>query len=168
MQKTNPSNKRATDLGEMVLRVQLSYPQIWFACHRQHQTRSHESAAGLTDKEMGILAHISQPSLAANSAQLARHLGMGKAALSVHIQRLNQLGLLTYEAATSDRRKKHLQLSEKGFAALRASGPLDPHSVEKLLSALSVVERRQAVTGLQLLADAARRTSTPEDVNQHE
>jgi hypothetical protein len=44
------------ELAKASLALQLCYPQIWFACHGDHQTRTSAKGLGLTDREHGILA----------------------------------------------------------------------------------------------------------------
>jgi len=49
-----------------------------------------------------------------------------------------------------------LYLAKKGVAAMRATSVLDAARVQRLLAALPVAERRTALEGLALLAQAAR------------
>jgi DNA-binding MarR family transcriptional regulator len=154
-----PSRKRSLeDVTHALLAVQQSYPQIWFFCHVEHQTRS-RSQHQLTDRELGILAHLTEPEFATDASKLRQHLGIGKAALSVHFKRLAQLELLSWVADDNDRRKKHPVLSTKALSVLRTHGPLDADRLELLLRSMDASARSQAIIGLQHLAAAARALS---------
>jgi DNA-binding MarR family transcriptional regulator len=163
-------------LSDQVLAIQLAYPKIWFACHRRHQTRG-QNTHGLTDRDLGVLAHLSDPELAADLGRLARHLGIGKSALTTHLRRLENLGAIEQvipeqhlnrkktaphgdqseqvQAAHADRRRKHFVLTDVGRRWLHAHGPLDPTALGAMLATLAVEQRACAVVGLKLLAQAA-------------
>ncbi len=151
----SPTKTPPEDVTAALLAIQQSYPQIWFFCHVEHQTRA-RSQHQLTDRELGILAHLRQAEFAADAAKLRLHLGIGKSALSAHLKRLVQLELLTWEIDQSDRRRKRAVLSSQAIAVLRRQGPLDADRLELLLRSLDIEQRNQAVLGLQQLAAAAR------------
>jgi MarR family transcriptional regulator, organic hydroperoxide resistance regulator len=133
--------------------LQLCYPQIWFACHVAHQTRQRSD---LTDRDAGILAHLaSLPDV--NAAALARHLGIGKSALSAHLARLQRMGLVRVDMVPTDKRARRLSLTAEGTAQLAATSPLDTDRVRALLDVMSADDRAAATRGMQLLAAAARR-----------
>jgi DNA-binding MarR family transcriptional regulator len=139
-------------IAEQTLAVQLAYPQIWFACHRAHQTRG--NSVDVTDHEAGILAHIAAiPGLM--PGHLAAHLGIGRPALSAQLKRLSGLGLITMTPA-KDARSKSIALSDLGQALVSERSPLATNQVKALLSMLSVPQRKAAVAGLALLASAAQ------------
>jgi DNA-binding MarR family transcriptional regulator len=144
-----------TEQAEQVLAVQIAYPQIWFACHQQHRGRT--EGDGITDHEAGVLMHLAAipeqtPTL------LAKHLGIGRPALSAQLKRLEALGLI-HTTPGSDARVRKLRLSEAGSKLAAARSPLAPQRVNALLQALSPEQRLDAVRGLQLLAYAAQRVS---------
>lgn len=139
--------------------IQLAYPQVWFACHVAHRTRGH--ADGLTDREAGILAHI-EAAPAARASDLARHLGIGKPALSAQLKRLVALGLIAI-APGSDARERAISLTRQGREAVAARSPLDARRLNELLLQLTAAEQRAAVKGLNLLASAARKVARVEE-----
>jgi DNA-binding MarR family transcriptional regulator len=146
------------DMASLVEAIQRAYPRIWFACHIEHHTRGQPHDSGLTDRESGILAHIADEADAgATAAQLAGHLGIGKAALSQHIKRLQQLGLIDTRTDDGDRRRKSIRLTAAGRRAVSSSSPLDQDRLRRLLETMSIEDAASAVRGLQRLAEAARR-----------
>jgi DNA-binding MarR family transcriptional regulator len=138
--------------------IQRAYPQVWFACHLEHRTRS-SSDDGLTDREAGILAHI-DASDGARASDVARHLGISKSTLSAQLKRLVGLGFVQLERGTSDQRERPVRLTVPGRKAVVARSPLDSARVSALLEKLSPQERARAVSGLELLAIGARRLRT--------
>lgn len=146
-------------LDDLVDRVQHAYPAIWFACHTEHRTRGAPHDSGLNDREATILAHI--PSTGIDPAELTAHLGMAKSSLSAHLSRLESLGLIAADAVPGDKRRKRLVLTADGRRVKRDASPLATERVADLLRGLDEADRVQAVTGLCLLAEAARRTRTP-------
>jgi DNA-binding MarR family transcriptional regulator len=148
---------------QQVRAIQLAYPQIWFACHREHRGRA--DGDGLTDREAGILMHLAAvPAQTATS--LARHLGIGRPALSAQIKRLSALDLVEQRTA-ADARVRLLCLTRKGEAQARARSPLDAARVRDLLAALAADERVDAIRGLQLLAGAAQRVRGAQSGSAH-
>jgi DNA-binding MarR family transcriptional regulator len=136
----------------MIRRVQRAYPEVWFACHVGHRTR--RSASGLTDREAGILEHL-DASPGERASSLARHLGIGKSALSAQLKRFVELGLIEREVA-EDARERRVRLTTRARTLLLQSLPLSAERVGRLLVALDAAERQHAVLGLELLARAAR------------
>lgn len=152
------------DMTALVELIQLAYPRIWFACHIEHRTRSEPHGSGLTDREAGILAHIAADTEnGANAADLARHLGIGKAALSQHLKRLQQLALIETRTTDDDRRRKTIRLTATGRRTVSASSPLDAGKLHQLLATMRVEDAVDAVNGLQRLAEAAHRLQDAPD-----
>ena len=147
-----------TDKTAWVHAIQQAYPQIWFACHLEHRTRTTPHASGISDREGGILAHLGAADGIAATA-LAKHLGIGKASLSQHLKRLQSLGLIAFEIDPEDKRRKRIRLSEHGRNIVSEQSPLDAGRVRALLDAMPAKDAADAVRGLRLLADAARRVS---------
>lgn len=143
-------------MDQDTLAVLTAYPQIYFACHQEHRTRA-RSASGLTSREAGVLAHVGD---GVGAGALARHLGVAPSSLSALLKRLSGLGLVE-DGPTADARQRQLRLTDAGRSALAADGVLDPDRVAALLGLLSPDERRQAVEGLGLLAQAARNIGEP-------
>ena len=152
-----------TDLNEQVHSVQMAYPQIWFACHRAHRGRS--DGDGLTDHEAGVLMHLAAVPEQTPTV-IAKHLGIGRPALSAQLKRLQALGLIRATPG-QDARVRTLSLTEAGAARASARSPLDAMRVSALLQVLPVQQRLDAVRGLQLLAEAAQKISQTNKVTRH-
>ncbi len=139
---------------DLVRSIQMAYPKIWFACHVEHRTRRQDRGKGLTDREAGLLAHISSGQ---HASSLAKHLGIGKAALSQHLKNLTSLGLITARYDPADRRQKIVELTDSCRSIVGESSVLDTERLRKLLEKIPEEKRDMAVAGLELLADAASR-----------
>src|SRR5262245_38842808 len=114
-----------------VAAVQRYYPQIYLACHTQHQRRR-ANAASLTAHESRLPAHLAHDAPLRASA-LARHLGVGASTLSAAVKRLTTLGYIVRERDTSDHRALSLRLSAQGARAMQASSVLETRRVTTLL-----------------------------------
>lgn len=133
--------------------IQMAYPQIWFSCHVEHRTRGEDRGTGLTDREAAVLAHFGN---GARAGTLAKHLGIGKAAMSQHVKALSERGLVTTRVDPNDRRHKVVELTEAGRRAATDGSPLDSGRLEGLLDLVPSSEREAAVAGLERLAEAAK------------
>jgi DNA-binding MarR family transcriptional regulator len=138
-----------------VRRVQSCYPRIYLACHTRHQ-RAASSSNGLSARDSSLLAHLDERRPTTPS-ELATHLGVGKSTMSAALKRLKALGYVTESADPDDGRAMLLRLAPRGAAAMRDSSVLEPARVKRLLAAMSAEDRRTALRGLELLADAAQR-----------
>jgi DNA-binding MarR family transcriptional regulator len=145
-----------TELAEQIRAVQMAYPQIWFACHRAHRGRT--EGDGITDPEAGVLMHLAALP-AQTPTRIAKHLGVGRPALSAQLKRLQTLGLI-HATPGPDARQRLVRLSEAGATLAAARSPLEANLVGALLQALPTSERDRAVRGLQLLARAAHSLAT--------
>jgi DNA-binding MarR family transcriptional regulator len=134
--------------------VQVSYPQIYFACHTRHIRRA-STATRLSAADSTLLAHLDEDR-ATRPTKLAKHLGLANSTLSAATARLAKLGYVAPGKAVSDGRAVDLRLTEKGAAAMQASSVLDSALVEKMLGQLSAAERKRALEGIGLLAKGAR------------
>lgn len=140
---------------DLIDQIQQAYPRLWHACHVEHRTRAHPHSSGLTDRESGILAHLS--ATGSEPAQLAEHLGIAKSTLSAHLARLESLALIEIAVDPTDQRRRIIALTDTGREARRRDAVLDTERVRALLAELTVGEQELAVRGLVLLADAASR-----------
>ena len=138
-----------------VFEVQRLYPQIYLACHRNH-VRAVSTRFRISSQDASILVHLDAES-AASPQQLAKHLGVSPSTLSAAISRLRKLGYLDVRTAERDRRKRELRLTKRGAQAISATSVLDQQKVRAVLNHLNASERQQALYGLGLLAEAARR-----------
>ncbi|MBK7858041.1 MAG: MarR family transcriptional regulator [Archangiaceae bacterium] len=142
-----------------VFAVLVAYPQIWHACHTQHQ-RGARSGHPLTEREASLLAHVSAFAPASPKA-LAEHLGLAPATLSALIDTLLGRGFLQREQHRADRRRHELRLTPQGEAAVLRASVLDASRVQRVLAKLSPPARKRAVDGIALLASACRGTALP-------
>jgi DNA-binding MarR family transcriptional regulator len=139
-----------------VQRLLAAYPRIFFACHRRHV---HDLGTGktLSAHQASILDHLDtvEP-MSLND--LAAHMGVTPSTMSLAVDRLERNGYVVRERATADRRRLQLRLTEAGERVKDASSVLEPQLVATLLRQLSAGDRRDALRGLELLADAADAT----------
>lgn len=133
--------------------VQRCYPQIYFACHTRHDwARSSEDR--LSARDASILAHL-HPESPPTSAELARHLAIGRPTLSEALKRLERLGHVERAPDPRDARRWRVHLTERGAEAMQASSVLETDRLASVLARLTPADRRRAVDGLRLLACAA-------------
>ena len=88
---------------------------------------------------------------------LARHMGVTPATMSLAIDRLERKAYVARTRDGVDRRRVHVRLTSAGVRIREASSVLDPDRVEALLARLTDAEREAAIRGLALLATAAHR-----------
>lgn len=138
-----------------VFEVQRLYPQIYLACHTDH-VRAVSTKWRISSQDASILVHLDRES-GLSPRELANHLGVAPSTLSAAIARLSELGYLTSEPNETDRRRRELRLTARGAVAIASTSVLDAERVRALLNKLKPDERKAAVRGLALLAQAARR-----------
>ncbi|HUR27257.1 MAG TPA: MarR family transcriptional regulator, partial [Planctomycetota bacterium] len=126
----------------------------FLACHVQH-TRRRTTRFDLTERESSLLSHLDRTRGVAAS-ELAKHMSIGAPARSAAIRRLERVGYVTRKPRSRERRTIEIRLTDAGAAALSGSSVLDSARLRTLLERLSASERRKAVSGLALLAKAAR------------
>jgi MarR family transcriptional regulator, organic hydroperoxide resistance regulator len=136
-----------------VLTLLSAYPRIYFACHRRHV---HDAATHrlLSAHQASILDHLDtvDPTTLGN---LARHMGVTPATMSIAIDRLVHAGYVTRARSAADRRRAELRLTESGQRIKSASSVLEPVRVKTLLEQIPVKERAAVLAGLARLAKAA-------------
>ena len=137
-----------------VRRVQVAYPQIYFACHTRH-VRRRSTATRLSATDSTLLAHLDEHD-GVRPTKLAKHLGLAASTLSAAVARLASLGYVIQDRNGHDGRAIDLRLSAHGAAAMQASSVLDSVRVKRMLAKLSVADRKAALDGLTLLGKAAR------------
>ena len=138
-----------------VFEVQRLYPQIYLACHADH-VRAASTKWRISSQDASILVHLDRES-GLSPRTLAAHLGVAASTLSASIARLAELGYLTSEPNETDRRKRELRLTPRGAEAISSTSVLNAERVQALLNKLKPDERKSAIRGLALLAEAARR-----------
>lgn len=147
------------ELGDSVRRVQALYPRIWHACHRHPHAVTRRS--GLTEREGTLLAHLADGRLR-SPADLARHLGVAPSTLSETVDGLVDAGLVERRRRRGDRRRVDFVVTDAGREAIADASPLDPVRLGRALASLGEAERRRAVEGLALIADAC------DDLERHD
>lgn len=138
-----------------VYEVQRLYPQIFVACHTDH-VRAVSTKWRLSSQDASILVHLDRE-IGLSPRALAGHLGVAPSTLSAAVARLSKLGYLTSQPNEADRRKREIRLTSRGVEAISSTSVLDAERVRAMLSKLKQDERRAALRGLALLAQAARR-----------
>ncbi len=93
-----------------------------------------------------------------NLMALADNLLIDKSNTSRTVKQLVQLGLVKLERVASDNRQKLISLTAKGQKALRSTVSLANKQVEDALDTLSEEQQELVVQGIQLYADALRRS----------
>ena len=138
------------DLRPDVAAVFRDYPRIYFACHRTH-VRDPQSGAPVSSHQVSILDHLDAdaPTMLTD---LATHMGVTAATMSIAIGRLVNQGYVTRVLDPADRRKVQLRLTEAGVGICAANSVLEPTLVAEMLDQLSAPDRKAALRGLELLA----------------
>jgi len=143
-------------LDQVVETIQLTYPQVYHACHTRHQ-RKRSTSHRLSARDAAILAHCST-STALVPAQLARHLDIARSTLSEAIKNLTRLGYVRRVADTNgDGRLSGVVLTEEGLRAVRDTSVLESARLLEVLQCASPADRVAITIGLTKLADACRR-----------
>jgi DNA-binding MarR family transcriptional regulator len=134
-------------------RVMTLYPRIFFACHTRH-VRDERSGTVLTAHQASVLDHLDERD-PVTVGELADHMGVTPGTMSVHLDRLEGRGFVSRRRSESDGRQVELRLTDDGVRVRDAKSVLDPGLVRQMLDRLSASERREAIRGLALLAEAA-------------
>lgn len=138
----------------LVFELQCLYPQIYFACHVDH-IRATSTKWRLSSRDASILAHL-KSNTGTSPRSLGAHLSVVPSTLSAALKRLVQLSYITSFPSTDDKRKREIWLTESGAEAMASTSVLDAARVRQMLEKLSASERENAISGLVLLARAAR------------
>ena len=140
-----------------VYELQRLYPQIYIACHTDH-VRAVSTKWRISSQDAAILVHLDRE-YGVSPRELAKHLGISSSTLSAYLGRLSTLGYLTNEPGKSDGRRREIRLTERGAEAMSGTSVLDATRARKLLKKLKPADRKEALRGLKLLADAAKKMS---------
>jgi len=143
-------------LDQVVEQVQLTYPQVYHACHTRHQ-RKRSTVHRLSARDAAILAHCSTGD-ARVPAQLARHLAVARSTLSEALKKLELFGYIRRVNGTDgDGRRVGILLTAKGLRAVRDTSVLESERLAAVLRHASPADRTAISEGLTKLADACRR-----------
>src|SRR4051795_8802708 len=119
------------------------YPQIYFACHTRHVVDA-QSHRLLSRHQASILDHLDEIDPTTVN-DLARHMGVTAATMSLAIDRLERKGYVVRARDAADRRRVHVRLTSAGVRIREATSVLDSSRVEALLARLTDEERDAAV-----------------------
>jgi DNA-binding MarR family transcriptional regulator len=127
--------------------------RIELAC-RARGTSGAPGRGAVTPHQARILGHldVADPTMV---GELAEFMGVTPSTMSLNLKRLVEGGLVTRERDPLDRRVMNVRLTDAGERIRDASGQLDADSLDAALRRLRSDDRRDAVRGLALLADAA-------------
>jgi DNA-binding MarR family transcriptional regulator len=136
-----------------VAQVFRDYPRIYFACHRTH-VRDPGSGALVSQRLVSIMDHLDtvEPAILGD---LAAHMGVTSATMSIAVGQLVALGYVTRDLDEIDRRKVQLRLTAAGARVCAANSVLEPALVQSMLDELNAKDRKAALQGLALLGKAA-------------
>jgi DNA-binding MarR family transcriptional regulator len=136
-----------------VRRVLEAYPRIYFACHTRH-VRDPQSGEDINAHQASILDHLDEVD-AMSMTDLAGHIGVTVATMSLTIDRLERKGYVRRDRDPHDGRRVLLRATPAGVRLREAKSVLDPARVERVLAQLSPPDRQAALQGLQMLARAS-------------
>ncbi len=130
-----------------------AFPRLHFAC-RAREVRDVVGGGVLTEHQARILSHLdaADPTMV---TELADYMGVTPSTMSLNLKRLRDAGFVCRERDPEDRRVMNVRLTEAGERIRDALTVLDPERVHAMLRGLRPEDRRWAVRGLALLAEAA-------------
>ena len=140
---------------ESIAAVLAHYPRIYFACHTRH-VRDPRGGGTLSQHQASVLDHLDDER-PISLLRLASHMGVTASTMSLAVARLVRLGYVARTRDERDGRVVNLRLTAAGVRVREAHSVLDPARVKTLLAHLSTGDRRAALRGLGLLAQAADR-----------
>jgi MarR family transcriptional regulator, organic hydroperoxide resistance regulator len=140
------------------------YPRIYFACHRRH-VRDEQTNAVLSAHQASVLDHLDDVE-GMSLLELAKHIGVTASTMSVTVDRLERGGYVTRGRSAEDKRRIDLRLTASGVRIKRQQKVLEPELVAAMLARLDPSRRRQALRGLELLAEAAVEMIRAGDLNR--
>ena len=131
------------------------YPRIYFACHTRHVPDPKRNRI-LSSHQASVLDHLDEIE-PTGLLTLAAHMGVTASTMSLMIDRLARNGYVIRERDASDGRRVGLRLTKAGVRIKSEKSVLDAKRVRAVLDQLTAEERRQAIHGLALLAQASAR-----------
>ena len=146
--------------------VMTLYPRIYFACHTRH-VRDPQTQRLLSRHQASILDHLDEMDPTTVN-DLARHMGVTPATMSLAIDRLERQGYVVRARDAADRRRVHVRLTSAGVRVRDSASVLDLPRVEALVAKLTEKEREVALRGLALLAEAAARLTHSHESSKKE
>src|SRR4051812_25317521 len=111
------------------------YPQIYFACHTRHVVDPHSHRL-LSRHQASILDHLDEIDPTSVN-DLARHMGVTAATMSLAIDRLERKGYAARARDAADKRRVHVRLTSAGGGGPQAQFLPPPQRGGKPLPPLS-------------------------------
>jgi DNA-binding MarR family transcriptional regulator len=130
------------------------YPQIYFACHCRH-VRDPKTQTQLSSHQASVLDHLDDVE-GTSLLALAQHMGVTASTMSLMVDRLERAGYVRRERSPQDGRRVDLRLTEAGVGIKKQQKVLEPELIAAMLRRLDPARRREALHGLEILAEAAR------------
>jgi MarR family transcriptional regulator, organic hydroperoxide resistance regulator len=140
---------------DQVAQLMSLYPRIYFACHTRHVADPKRKRM-LSSHQASVLDHLDEIA-PTGLLTLAAHMGVTASTMSLMIDRLARGGYVIRERDAQDGRRVGLRLTKSGVRIKSEKSVLDPQRVQAVLDQLTAGERRQAIHGLSLLAQASGR-----------
>jgi DNA-binding MarR family transcriptional regulator len=109
----------------------------------------------LSSHQASVLDHLDEIE-GTSVLALAQHMGVTASTMSLMADRLERAGYVRRERSTEDGRRVDLRLTEAGAGIKKQQKVLEPDLIAAMLRHLEPVRRRQALRGLELLAEAAK------------
>ncbi len=140
------------------------YPLIYFACHRRH-VRDPQGKAVLSAHQASVLDHLDELE-GTSLLELARHMGVTASTMSLMVDRLERGGYVRRERSREDGRRVDVRLTRAGVRIKQQQNVLEPELVSAMLERLEPARRREALSGLELLAEASQELMASGEVNR--
>ena len=133
-----------------------AYPRIHAACRARGIDGGPSGVPSLSDHQATILAHLDEND-PAMVGELAEVMGVTASTMSLNLTRLERDGFVSRERDPEDRRVRNVRLTPVGREMRDRARLLDVDRVDALLASLRPDERRRALDGLAILAEASDR-----------
>jgi DNA-binding MarR family transcriptional regulator len=135
----------------------------WIDVFMRHSMRNFIHFAresGLSMSQFGTLFHLHREG-STGVTDLGQHLGLSSAAASQLLERLVQQELILRSEDPTDRRVKQIVLTEKGRRVLKEGIRARQGWLVDLVEILSVNEKEQITTALNIMSDRANQLEQP-------
>jgi len=156
------SGEPAQDPAAAAREIARLYGEMW---RRFHSPPRSIEGSDVTPRMLGLLRHLEQAGPLTVGEQ-ARHLGIGRAAASELIDRLEGKGLVARMRDERDQRRVFVWLTDEGTrrVASLAGSVLDPPFLQAV-AAIAPEQRQQIIDGLGALLRAAGPAVSKENVS---
>ena len=141
-------------IGEAMSAVMTLYPRIYFACHTRH-VRDPQSQRLLSRHQASILDHLDEIE-PTTVMDLARHMGVTAATMSLAIDRLERKGYVVRLKDAKDRRRVHVRLTTAGVRVREPARCSIRRAWRRSWGDSATRNGRRRSRGLALLARAAQ------------